>query len=94
MHTKFDMTLGAIVAMVLDYAAVAFVVGLLLFDRWMGIRRGITLDTILVLIALLGVAAWFAGSRLRQRLAHDAGIRGPVPEAGADQRRGRHSHHR
>jgi hypothetical protein len=74
MHKDFDMTLGAIAAMVLDYAAVAFVIGLLVFDRWLGIRRGITLDTILVLIAALGVAAWFAGSRLRHRIVDDTSV--------------------
>lgn len=72
MDSKFDMTLGALEAIIFDYAAVAFVVGLLVLDRWLGIRRGITLDTILVLIAALSVAAWFAGSRLSHRFAHDA----------------------
>jgi hypothetical protein len=71
-NTDIDMTLGAIAAMILDYAAVAVVIGLLLFDRWLGIRRGITLDTILVLIGALGALAWFAGTRLKQRLAADA----------------------
>jgi len=45
MRTEFDMTMGAIAAILLDYAAVAFVIGLLVLDRWLGIRRGITLDT-------------------------------------------------
>jgi hypothetical protein len=71
-NTDFDMTLGAIAAMVLDYAAVAVIIGLLVLDRWLGIRRGITLDTMLVLIAALGTLAWFAGTRLRHRLAADA----------------------
>ncbi len=71
MHKNLDMTIGAVAAMILDYAAVAFVIGLLVFDRWLGIRRGITLDTILVLIAALSLAAWFAGSRLRHRMVDD-----------------------
>jgi hypothetical protein len=64
MHKNFDMTLGAIAAMVLDYAAVAFVIGLLALDRWLGIQRGIVLDTLFVLIAVVSVAVWFAGARL------------------------------
>ena len=62
MRTGFDMTFGAIVAIVMDYAAVGFIFGLLVLDRWLGVRRGITLDTLFLLIAALSVAAWFAGS--------------------------------
>ena len=76
----FDMTLGAITAIILDYAAVAFVIGLLLLDRWLGIRRGITLDTLLVLIVALGTLAWFAGSQLRHRLASDASTRTDITQ--------------
>jgi hypothetical protein len=72
MHKNLDMTLEAIAAMVLDYAAVAFIIGLLVFDRWLGIQHGIVLDTLLVLIALLSAAVWFAGSRLRQRVTRDS----------------------
>lgn len=72
MGTRFDMALGAIAAIVMDYAAVAFVIGLLVLDRWLHIRRGITLDTVLVLIVALGAAAWLAGSRLTRRLARDS----------------------
>jgi hypothetical protein len=74
------MTLGAIAAIVLDYAAVAFVIGLLVLDRWLGIRRGITLDTLLVLIVAIGVTAWFAGSRLRARLVRDASARTDITQ--------------
>jgi phosphoglycerol transferase MdoB-like AlkP superfamily enzyme len=79
-HSDFDMTLGAVLAIILDYAAVAFVVGLLVLDRWLGIRRGITLDTLFVLIVALSVAAWFAGTRLRRRLARDASARTDVTQ--------------
>lgn len=68
MRTRFDMAYGAVVALVMDYAAVAVIIGLLVLDRWLGIRRGVTLDTLFVLIAALSVAAWFAGSRLNRRL--------------------------
>ncbi len=71
MDSGFEMTLGAVAAIILDYAAVAFVVGLLVLDRYLGIRRGITLDTIFVLIAALSAAAWFAGTRLSHRLTRD-----------------------
>ena len=69
------MTFGAIVAIVMDYAAVGFIFGLLVLDRWLGVRRGITLDTLFLLIAALSVAAWFAGSRLNQRLGRRSGGR-------------------
>jgi hypothetical protein len=72
MRTRFDMAFGAVAALVMDYAAVAFIVGVLILDRWLGIRRGITLDTLFVLITGLVVAAWFAGSRLNRRLARHA----------------------
>jgi hypothetical protein len=76
----FDMTLGAIAAIILDYAAVAFVFGLLVLDRWLGIRRGITLDTLLMLIVALGTMAWFAGCRLRQRMLGDASARTDITQ--------------
>jgi hypothetical protein len=44
-----DVTVGAIAAIILDYAAVALVIGLLVLDRWLGVRRGITLDTLFAL---------------------------------------------
>jgi hypothetical protein len=72
MRTRFDMAFGAVAALVMDYAAVAFIFGLLVLDRWLRVRRGITLDSLFVLIAGLSVAAWFAGSRLNQRLARNA----------------------
>jgi len=72
MRTRFDMAFGAVAALVMDYAAVAFIFGLLILDRWLGIRRGITLDTLFVLIAGLVAAAWFAGSRLNRRVVRHA----------------------
>jgi hypothetical protein len=79
---NFDMTLGAIAAIILDYAAVAFVIGLLILDRWLGIRRGLALDTLLLLIAALGAIAWFAGYRLRERLTRDASARTDITQFG------------
>lgn len=79
MRTRFDMAFGAVAALVMDYAAVAFIFGLLVLDRWLGLRRGLTLDTLFVLIAGLVVAAWFAGSRLNRRLVrHATGDATPV----------------
>jgi hypothetical protein len=75
MSNDFDMTLGAIGAILLDYAAVAFVIGLLVLDRWLGIRRGITLDTLFVLMAAMGTAAWFVGVRFRRHLLSHASAR-------------------
>lgn len=80
MLTDFDMTLGAVGAIILDYAAVAFVIGLLLLDRWLGIRRGITLDTLLVLMVALSAGAWIAGSWFRGHLQHDASARTDVTQ--------------
>ncbi|GEM_PF-6189990 len=75
------MTLEAVAAMLLDYAAVGFVVGLLVFDRWMGIHRGIVLDTLLMLIVLMSAAVWFAGSRRRRRLTVSKAGTGGAPGA-------------
>jgi phosphoglycerol transferase MdoB-like AlkP superfamily enzyme len=76
-----DMAFGALAAIILDYAAVAFVIGLLVLDRWLGVRRGITLDTLFGLIVALGMAAWFAGTRFKRRLLrHPAGTE-PTPKA-------------
>jgi hypothetical protein len=72
---KLDMKLGAIAAIILDYAALAFVVAMLALDRWSGIRSGIALDTLLVAIIALAAAAWLAGSRLQQRLVRDVSAR-------------------
>jgi hypothetical protein len=74
-RTQLDMKLGAIAAIILDYAAVAFVVGVLALDRWLGIRSGITLDTVLVVVIALAAAAWLAGSRFQRRLASDISAR-------------------
>jgi hypothetical protein len=72
MRTRFDMAFGAMAALVMDYAAVAFIFGLLILDRSIGIRGGITLDTLFVLIAGLVTAAWFAGARLNRRVVRHA----------------------
>ena len=68
MLNNSDMAFGAVAAIILDYAAVAFVIGLLVLDRWLGVRRGITLDTLFGLIVALGMAVWFAGTRFKRRL--------------------------
>jgi hypothetical protein len=69
------MILGAVAALILDYAAVAAMIALLVLDRWVGIRLGITLDLLLILVIAVVVAdsmiAWLAGSRLDRRLARD-----------------------
>ena len=80
MLTDFDMTLGAIGAIVLDYAAVAFVIALLLLDRWLGMRRGITLDTLFVLMVGLSAGAWLAGSWFRGHLQRDASARTDITQ--------------
>ena len=86
MLNNSDMAFGAVAAIILDYAAVAFVIGLLVLDRWLGVRRGITLDTLFGLIVALGMAAWFAGTRFKRRLlrhpsATTALIQMHVPDA-------------
>jgi hypothetical protein len=72
---QLDMKLGAIAAIILDYAAVAFVVGVLVLDRWSGIRSGIVLDTMFVVVVALATAAWLAGSRFQRHLARDISAR-------------------
>jgi hypothetical protein len=81
-RSQLDMKLGAIAAVILDYAAVAFVVGVLVLDRWLGIRSGIVLDTMFVVVVALAAAAWLAGTRLQGGLARDISARtdaNPVP---------------
>lgn len=75
MRPKLEMKLGAIAAITLDYAALAFVVAMLALDRWSGIRSGIALDTLLAVIIALAAAAWLAGFRLQQRLVRDVSAR-------------------
>ena len=72
---ELDMKLGAIAAIILDYAALAFVVAMLGLYRWPGIRSGIALDTLLVAIIALAAAAWLAGSRLKQGLVRNVSAR-------------------
>jgi hypothetical protein len=72
---QLDMKLGAIAAIILDFAAVAFVVGVLVLDRWLGMRSGMTLDTVLIVVIVLAAAAWLAGTRFRRRLARDLSAR-------------------
>jgi hypothetical protein len=52
----------------------------LLLDRWLGIRRGITLDTLLVMMVALSAAAWLAGSWFRRHLSHDPSARTDITQ--------------
>lgn len=69
-----DMIFGAIASVILDYTAVAAVIGLFALVRWSGITFGKTLDLMLlvvvVVVVALSVVAWFAGSRFDLRLTH------------------------
>jgi hypothetical protein len=71
---QLDMAFGAVAAIIIDYAAVAIVIGLLVLDRWLGIRRGVTLDTVFVLVVALTAGVWFAGVRFQRRLRRDEAI--------------------
>jgi hypothetical protein len=76
-HTRHDMIIGAIAAIILDYAAVAAIIVLLGLDRWLRIRLGlgVTLDLLLLVVVAVAVTlsmvAWLAGSRFDRRLARD-----------------------
>jgi hypothetical protein len=69
------MILGTIASVILDYAAVAAVIGLFALVRWSGIRLGRTLDLLLlvvvVVVVTLSVMAWLAGSWFDLRLTRD-----------------------
>lgn len=75
--TRPNMILGAIAALILDYAGVAAIIVLLVLDRWLRIRVGLghTLDLLLLVVAAVvvtvSVVAWLAGSRLDRCLARD-----------------------
>jgi len=71
MRTQLDMIFGAVAAVILDCAAIALVVALLLLDRRLGIRKGITLDTVFVVVVALSCAAWLAGHWFKRRLIRD-----------------------
>ena len=62
------MVFEAIAALILDYVAVAAVIGLFLLERSFGIRLGRTLDIVLLLVIVaavaLSVVAWVAGASL------------------------------
>src|SRR5215472_7674706 len=70
-----DLILGAIVSVILDYAAVAAIIGLFVLVRWSGIRLGRTLDLLLfvvfVVVVALSVLAWLVGTRFDLRLTRD-----------------------
>ena len=51
-----DMILGTIASIILDYAAVAAVIGLFALIRWSGIRLGRTLDLLLLVVVVVIVA--------------------------------------
>ena len=78
MRPKLDMKLRVMAAIIVDYAALAFVIAMLGLDRWSGIRSGIALDTLLVAIIALAAAAWLAGSRFHQGLVRDMSARTDV----------------
>jgi hypothetical protein len=67
-----DTIFGAIASVILDYTAVAAVIGLFALVRWSGITFGRTLDLLLVVVVVvvvaLSIVAWFAGSRFDLRL--------------------------
>jgi hypothetical protein len=69
------MIVGAAASIILDYAAVAAIIGLFVLVRWSGIRLGRTLDLLLLVVCLvvvaLSVLAWLVGSRFDLRLTHD-----------------------
>jgi hypothetical protein len=73
------MIFGAIAALILDYAAVAVVIGLFALDRWLGIRLSFTLDfplvAVVIIVVALSLLAWRAGARLDHRLDHDISAR-------------------
>lgn len=66
------MLFEAMIAMILDYAAVAAVLGLFVLERAVGIRLGSTLDLVLLVVLVIVVAlsgvAWLAGARLDPHL--------------------------
>ncbi|MBV8774858.1 MAG: hypothetical protein JO166_21365 [Deltaproteobacteria bacterium] len=69
-YARYDIR--AIASVILDYTAVAAVIGLFALVRWSGITFGRTLDLLLVVVVVvvvaLSVVAWFAGSRFDLRL--------------------------
>lgn len=81
MQLKPDMTLEAIAAILLDYAALVVVVVMLALARWSGIRSGFAVDTLFAATIVLAVTAWLAGSRLKRQQVRDMSARtdaGPV----------------
>jgi hypothetical protein len=69
------MIIGAVASVILDYVAVAAIIGLFVLVRWSGIRLGRTLDLLLLVVSVAVVAvsvmAWLVGSRFDLRLTHE-----------------------
>jgi hypothetical protein len=71
MTKKVAMTLGGLIAIGIDYLALASIVGLLVLTQKFGFGVGSAFDILTVFLVLCVVALWLFGGRLNQRLADD-----------------------
>jgi hypothetical protein len=61
-----NMAMVAIGIFAADVGAVALIAGSLIFERWLGLGRGVALDAILLLAAGYAAGAWELGRIARR----------------------------
>lgn len=79
MRKKFAMPLGGLIALGIDYLALALIVSLLVLTQKFGFGVGSAFDILTVFLVLCVVALWLFGGRLNQRVEHDEDTQ-PVPK--------------
>jgi hypothetical protein len=89
MRKKVAMTLGGLIAIAIDYLALALIVGLLVLTQKFGFGVGSVFDIITVFLVLCIVVLWVCGGRLnwRRELGKDEQI---VPKHSDDHATLRH----
>jgi hypothetical protein len=73
--TRPHMILGAVAALILDYAAVAAMIALLALDRWPGVSLDLLLILVIAVVVADSVIAWLVGSRFDRGLARNIDAR-------------------
>jgi hypothetical protein len=70
MRKKVAMTLGALIAIGIDYLALALIVGLLVLTQRFGFGVGSAFDILTVFLVLCVVVLWLFGGQLNRRADH------------------------
>ena len=70
MRKKIAMTLGGLIAIGVDYLALALIVGLLVLTQKFGFGVGSAIDVLTVFLVLCVVALWVCSGRLTRHVEH------------------------